>query len=235
MGGDRFTGRLVSSWSVTTPAPPGFAQHARHQEDSPGGTTDRDDAVSGGGWQPAVWDSMPAQTVQRGELLRDEGDIGHRVGGNNHRGPEGRGAASPRVPLDSPDHFLGGHGGQTPLIGAGGAANGGLRADGAAPWMNEANVRRRADGGTVVRVAGFLMGKVYTRQSDEHRQGLHFNRPTLRGVRERKPTTADRRSLRPVGPIVPTTRQVLGGYDQTTDTLGTPPASPTVIGTEWVQ
>lgn len=227
---DRISGRLVQSYSFTTAAEPGWAQHRRHQSDVPA-PTDRDNAPGGGGWQPDEWDSEPAQIVLSGD--NQPTSRGHRRTAS-HDGDEPRGAGQRRVPADSLDRFQGGPSGTSPLIGAGGAANGGLRAEGSIGWMNPGASRRRADGGQVTRAPGFRLGYRYVINTQEHRQGLHMNKPTIRGVREKQIIKGRDPSIRTNGPLAPTARTIIPPYTAPADTLRTPPASPDVIGGGWV-
>lgn len=233
-GTQRFSGRLAAAWSVTEPAAPGWAQHARHQEDAPGADTDRDEMPSGGGWQPPVWDTVPGVQVMTGHSFTDATGTHH--GGDSHDGHEGRGAGTPRSVLANTDKPLGGPSGTSPMLGAAGAANGGLRAEGSAPWMSPAITRRRADGGVVTRAGGFRLGELYVRLTGIHRQGLHMNRPTIRGVREAQPTKGNGDPLRRSGVLAPTPRTPIAPVTSgVVATARTGPAAPSVIGSGWVQ
>jgi hypothetical protein len=222
---------------VTVPADPGWAQPRRHDADAGGGAVDRDNAPTGGGWQPDAWTSTTGLAGLRGEQLADAGDTGHR-GGGSHRGDEGRGAGRRRVVLESTDKLTGGYA-PTQNWGAGGAANGGLRAEGAAPWMSPGTSRRRADGGVVSRAAGYFLGRAwYRRPLEKHRQGLHLNRPTIRGVREKQITKSTVGAARTVGPLQPRARKTVAPYSTpapAADYATLQPAARSVIGSEWVQ
>lgn len=229
MTADRISGRLVQSYSYTAAADPGWAQPRRHRAagEVP---TDRDDAPAGGGWQPEEWTDPNVVEVLDGETMPHE--LGHRRSAS-HRGLMTRGAAQARVPLDSTDRNQGGPSGTAPLSGAGGAANGGLVASGSAPWMSPGAARRRADGGVVTRAPGFRLGYRYVPVTDEHRQGLHMNKPTIRGVREKIVTKSTDKGIRTVGPIAPSSRTIIPPYTTPVD-VASQPAQPSVIGGGWV-
>lgn len=222
---DRISGRLVQTYSYTVPADPGWAQHARHKGEGDEPNT-RDDAPSGGGWQPAAWGESGVNVLPGA----DDSHAPTHKGNGSHYGIEGRGAGTGVYRLDNPDRL---NGGDSPglLLGAGGAANGGLRAEGSAPWMSPGASRRRADGGVVSRAAGFLLGHRHVPVTGEHRQGLHMNKPTIRGVRQKIITSGKDPGVRTVGPIAPKTHQPLSpvAYDQLPS-----PAAPSAIGGEWV-
>lgn len=229
---DRLTGRLVQEYSYTVPAEPGFAQHARHQGEGDEPNT-RDDAPSGGGWQPTAWGESGVNVLPggAGNGSYPTDDRNHK-GSLSHKGGQGRGAIGESVVrLDNPDAL---NGGDSPgqLLGAGGAANGGLRAEGSAPWMSPGATRRRADGGIVVRAAGFLLGHRHVPVTGEHRQGLHMNKPTIRGVRQKIITAGTDPNGRPAGPIIPKSHASLPGvaYDSA-DSAPTRDAGP--IGAGW--
>lgn len=180
----RISGGLVRTYSLDIPADPGWSQPARHQADAPGGGTDRDDAPSGGGWQPYGWDAPV--TVLPGTTWGPQPT--HR-GDRSHRGEAGRGEhPRPANFLESLDSV---ESGDLPgrLQGAAGAAHGGLTATGvSAPWATRPVARRRADGKQVINPGGLALGQVHLHTTDRHRQNLHLNRPSLRLVRENRPT-----------------------------------------------
>lgn len=224
---DRISGRLVQSYSYTAAAEPGWAQHDRHTGEGAEPNT-RDDAPAGGGWQPAAWGESGVNVLPgsaAANLIKS-----HR-GGDSHHGDEGRGSGVDLTILDNPDRL---NGGDSPgqLLGAGGAANGGLRAEGSAPWMSPGAARRRADGGVVTRAAGFLLGHRHVPVTGEHRQGLHMNKPTIRGVRQKIITAGWDANGRPVGPIIPKAHAQLQGvaYDSA-ESAPTRNAGP--VGGEW--
>jgi hypothetical protein len=207
---DRISGRLVQTYSYTVAAEPGWAQHDRHTGEGTEPNT-RDDAPAGGGWQPAAWGESGVNVLP-GEDATSL--IASHKGDGSHYGLEGRGAAGDWEQLDNRDSL---NGGDSPglMLGAGGAANGGLRAEGSAPWMSPGASRRRADGGIVTRAAGFLLGHRHVPVTGEHRQGLHMNKPTIRGVRQKIITAGYDPNGRPVGPIIPKSHAQLQGvtYD----------------------
>jgi hypothetical protein len=224
-GTDRLTGRLVTTYQVNVPADPGWAQPWRHSADSEGGGVDRDDASSGGGWQPYAWDTPITQTVLPGESY--SGRPTHY--GTGHDGSEGRGTGRPAEELRNGDAW---ESGDPPgrLLGASGAANGGLVATGvSAPWANAPVFRRRADGGQVSNPGGLDLGQRHIHTVERHRQGLHFNHPFLRFIRTRVPgremsspypggrtspyNPIDR--VRTAGPVAPRLRRILRPYGQT--------------------
>lgn len=224
----RFSGRLTQAYTVTVPSDPGWAQPDRHSADAAGGGIDRDDAATGGGWQPASWgDTSNLAGLYGNTLPRVE--TGHtRTPG--HTGPEGRGAGQERVILDSADGDLGGDRSGI-LYGAGGAANGGLVASGSAPWMSPGASRRRADGGLVTREPGFKVGHWHITVRGNHRQGLHLNRPTIRGVREKQITRGTEPAIRSVGPVAPSGRTTIPPY---TTPGPAAPVVPSILGQEYV-
>jgi hypothetical protein len=81
--------------------------------------------------------------------------------------------------------------------------------------MSPGAARRRADGGVVTRVSGFLLGHRHVPVTGEHRQGLHMNHPTIRGVRQKIITAGTDPNGRPAGPIIPKSHASLPGvaYD----------------------
>lgn len=222
----RITGALVNSYAIDVPADPGWSQPWRHKADAAGGDVERDDAPVGGGWQPYGWDT--GVNVLAGESYSPPPS--HK--GTGHRGDYGRGGARERVPVGNRDKHTGGDG-PAPLLGAGGAANGGLVATGvSAPWANAPVGRRRADGGTAMNPGGLRLGRRHVHTTEEHRQGLHFNRPSLRFIRMTKPTVSTEKSGRPVGAIAPKGRTILRPQGQELDV----PAEPTnagPIGGDW--
>lgn len=229
---DRFSGRLVQTYSYTVPAEPGFAQHGRHTGEGDEPNT-RDDAPSGGGWQPTAWGESGVNVLpggpSNGSYPTDERN--HK-GSDSHKGRQGRGAVGESiVALENADSL---NGGDSPgqLLGAGGAANGGLRAEGSAPWMSPGASRRRADGGVVFRLPGFLLGHRHVPVTGEHRQGLHMNKPTVRGVRQKIINASKDLSLRPVGVQIPKSHAQLQGvtYDQAESV---PTRNAGAIGGEW--
>lgn len=229
---DRLTGRLVSNYSYTVPAEPGFAQHGRHTGEGTEPNT-RDDAPAGGGWQPAAWGESGVNVLPGNAVARlRAGTSGNHEGDNSHTGNMGTGEAH-ELPgrLINPDRL---NGGDSPgqLLGAGGAANGGLRAEGSAPWMSPGASRRRADGKVVTRVAGFLLGHRHVPVTGEHRQGLHMNKPTIRGVRQKIITAGKDPGVRTVGPIIPKSHAQLQGvtYDAA---ASMPTRNAGAIGGEW--
>lgn len=229
---DRISGRLVQNYSYTVPADPGFAQHARHTGEGTEPNT-RDDAPAGGGWQPTAWGESGVNVLPGNAAALVQGGMsGNHKGDHSHHGPLHHGA-SREIPtrLDNLDDI---NGGDSPgqLLGAGGANNGGLRADGSAPWMNPGASRRRADGGVVTRAPGFLLGHRHVPVTGEHRQGLHMNKPTIRGVRQKIITAGKDPGVRMVGPIIPKSHAQLPGttYD-TAASMATRSAG--AIGGEW--
>lgn len=225
----RFGGRLVQAYSYTVPADPGWAQPDRHRDTSPD-PNGRDQAPQGGGWQPAAWGESGVNVLPGGTAPPA---AWNHHGGDSHHGDMGRGAAAAsierlgnldelRAPGDSP----------ADLLGAGGAANGGLRAEGSAPWMSPGASRRRADGKTVFRLPGFRLGHKHTPVTAEHRQGLHMNRPKIRGVRPKTITTGYDPNGRPAGPVQPRAHAQLGGYTYDESSL-VPPSNPGPVGGGW--
>jgi hypothetical protein len=225
---DRLSGRLVQTYSYTVPASPGQASPDRHRGE---GTepNPRDDAPAGGGWQPAVWGESGVNVLPGDEAAAL---INSHKGSDSHRGgKDGRRLNTRSVQVRNRDSLNGGDSAGL-LLGAGGAANGGLRAEGSAPWMNPGASRRRADGGVVTRVAGFLLGHRHVPVTGEHRQGLHMNKPTVRGVRQKIITTGTGPLVRPVGPVIPKAHAQLPGVTyNTADTAPTRQAGP--VGSEW--
>jgi hypothetical protein len=218
---DRFAGRLVQTYSYTVPADPGWAQPDRHRETSPEPNA-RDHAPKGGGWQPAAWGESGVNVLPGTAATF----VNNHHGTMSHHGDMGRGAAGPSVQLGNLDELRAPGDSPAPLLGAAGAANGGLRAEGSAPWMSPGASRRRADGGMVFRMPGFRLGHKHTPVTAEHRQGLHMNRPKIRGVRQKIITTGYDPNGRPAGPVQPKNHPQLGGY--TYDDV--PPAGPTNAG-----
>lgn len=219
-------------YAVTVPADPGWAQPARHAATAPGGGVDRDDASAGGGWQPYAWGMDVPASVLPGESARPSSP-GH-AGSRSHAGAYGRGQTPrPARELGNPDN-LAGTGLHTPetldLAGASGAANGGISPTGvSAPWANGPVSRRRADGTMISRAGGLALGTDYVRVAETHHQGLHMNRPTIRGVRQTSPVV-ERSSPSPggrtspydpmapgrtKGPIAPRLRRIVRPYGQT--------------------
>lgn len=233
MTADRISGRLVQSYSYVTPAEPGWAQPRVHRGDGTA-PTDRDNAPAGGGWQPKEWTDPTVVKVLDGDSQPHEQPSDHRRRDDRHRGIMRRGAAVDRHALDSLDRFQGGPSGTAPILGAGGANNGGLRAEGSAPWMSPGASRRRADGGVVSRAPGFRPGYRYVVNTQEHRQGLHMNKPTIRGVREKIVTKSVEKSLRTSGPLAPSSRTIIPPYSTPAATVRVEPAAPSVIGGGWV-
>jgi hypothetical protein len=233
---DRMSGRLVQTYSFVAPADPGFAQHARHTGEGEVPNL-RDDAPSGGGWQPAIWGESGVNVLPGGAgtaayPTSPANDASHKGSDDGHKGSTGRGAAGASVVrLDNPDSLTGGDSpGQ--LLGAGGAANGGLRADGSAPWMNPGASRRRADGGVVTRAPGFLLGHRHVPVTGDHHQGLHMNKPTIRGVRQKIITHAADPNNRAAGVVIPKSHAQLQGvaYDSAESA---PTRDSGAIGGEW--
>jgi hypothetical protein len=228
MTSERLTGRLVQSYSYTVPADPGWAQPNRHRGE---GTepNERDDAPAGGGWQPNAWGESGVNVLKGNDSPSLE--RGHK--GTGHKGSEGRGAAnvSKIVRLDNRDELRAPGDAPGLLLGAGGANNGGLRAEGSAPWMNPGASRRRADGKTVFRVPGFLLGHRHTPVTAQHRQALHMNKPTIRGVRQKQIVVGSGPLVRPVGPITPKSHPQVGPY--TYDEAPQTPANAGPIGAGW--
>lgn len=227
---DRITGRLVQSYSYTVPADPGWAQPDRHRGGEGEEPNARDHAPSGGGWQPEAWGAsgvnvLPGQAVAAFQ--------NNHHGGTSHLGDTGRGTASPVVQLDNLDQLHAPGDSPAPLLGAAGAANGGLRADGSAPWMSPGASRRRADGGLAFRLPGFRLGHKHTPVTAEHRQGLHMNRPKIRGVRQKIITTGYDPNGRPVGPVQPKSHPQLGGYTYDTTSPPAQDGNAGPIGGEW--
>jgi hypothetical protein len=218
----RFAGRLVQAYSYTVPADPGWAQPDRHR-DSPPEPNGRDQAPSGGGWQPAAWGESGVNVLPG---TQTPPTIWDHKGTGNHHGTTGRGAAESYTELTNLDQLRAPGDSPGKLLGAGGAANGGLRADGSAPWMSPGASRRRADGGMVFRLPGFRLGHTHTPVTAEHRQGLHMNRPKIRGVRQKQINAILDNNGRPAGPIQPKVHAQLGGY--TYDEA--PPVAPSNAG-----
>lgn len=224
---DRMSGRLVQTYSYTVPAEPGWAQPDRHKGEG-SEPNERDDAPAGGGWQPASWGESGVNVLP-GEAASSL--IASHKGDGSHKGLEGRGAAGKWASLGNRDSLNGGDSAGL-LLGAAGAANGGLRAEGSAPWMSPGASRRRADGGLVQRAAGFLLGHRHVPVTGEHRQSLHMNKPTIRGVRQKIITSGKDLSLRPVGVQIPKSHAKLQGV--TYDTAESAPTrSAGAIGAEW--
>jgi len=216
---DRMSGRLVQTYSFVAPADPGFAQHARHTGEGEEPNV-RDDAPSGGGWQPTAWGESGVNVLPGGQGNGRYPDApgnspSHKGSDDGHHGDTGRGSsAAPVARLDNLDTLTGGDSpGQ--LLGAGGAANGGLRADGSAPWMSPGASRRRADGGIVTRAPGFDLGHRHVPVTGDHHQGLHMNKPTIRGVRQKIITHAYDPNNRAAGVLIPKSHAQLQGvaYD----------------------
>lgn len=203
----RFGGRLVQTYSYTVPADPGWAQPDRHRDGTPD-PNGRDHAPLGGGWQPAIWGESGVNVLPGDGV----GAQWNHHGTGNHHGDKGRGAAEAYTVLTNLDELRAPGDSPGKLLGAGGAANGGLRADGSAPWMSPGASRRRADGGVVTRAPGFLLGHTHTPVTAEHRQGLHMNRPKIRGVRQKQVNAGTDPNGRPAGPIQPKVHAQLGGY-----------------------
>ena len=229
---DRISGRLVQTYSYTVPAEPGFAQHSRHTGEGDEPNT-RDDAPAGAGWQPAIWGESGVNVLPGVDVARLRAGLsGNHRGDDSHKGDMGTGEAQ-ELPgrMNNLDKL---NGGDSPgqLLGAGGAANGGLRADGSTPWMNPGASRRRADGGVVTRVPGFLLGHRHVPVTGEHRQGLHMNKPTVRGVRQKIITAGNDPGVRMAGPIIPKSHAQLQGvtYDAAESV---PTRSAGAIGGEW--
>lgn len=209
----RFGGRLVQAYSYTVPADPGWAQPDRHRDLTPE-PNGRDQAPKGGGWQPAAWGETGVNVLPGSGATPASPGWNHK-GTGSHHGDLGRGAAGEYTWLDNRDTYSAPGDSPGKLLGSGGAANGGLRADGSAPWMSPGASRRRADGGTVTRAPGFLLGHTHTPVKGDHRQGLHMNRPKIRGVRQKIVTFAKipgDNNARPAGPVQPKVHAQLGGY-----------------------
>lgn len=236
MSGDRITGRLVHSYVAVVPADPGWAQPARHRSDAEGGGIDRDDAPAGGGWQPYGWDTgvnvLPGETYGPAPTHRGDG---------SHAGELGRGGGRRRVLVTSEDRDLSG---DDPglLLGAGGAANGGLVLTGVSlPFAARPTSRRRADGGVVNNPGGIRLGERHLHPTVEHRQALHFNRPSIRFIRESSPTVSTTRSARPAGPVAPRSRTILRPTGLTSEVAeqtaqaSAVAAEVDVIGSDWVR
>lgn len=253
----RISGQLVRYGTVDVPSEPGWAQPARHRSDAAGGAVERDDAPAGGGWVPSSWGGYPGQSVLTGDSSIRQRDHSRFP---THDGDQGRGDAQPRNVLDSLDrNVLGDQ--RMPLYGSGGAAHGGISPQGVSqPWAYPALSRRRADGGVVTRDGTMRTGTLHQVTYEQHRQGLHMNRPSIRYVRDMTVTTErsspypgsaqgaprtspynpDTRS-RTVGPVAPRTRRILRPFGQTesVDIDQSPGLAdvydPGVIGSEWVQ
>lgn len=194
MTSQRITGSVVRMGVVDVPADPGWSQPDRHRSTSPGGGIDRDNAPSGGGWAPAAWGELPP--VLTGETYPG-GATGHRRFAT-HDGTMGRGDPDTRPVVRQTDAVTTGDA-AGPLYGNGGAAHDGISPQGvSAPWAYPAGARRRADGGMVVRDGSLDLGKRHIHVSDQHRQGLHMNRPTIRYVRTTSPVV-ERSSPFPTG------------------------------------
>lgn len=228
---DRLAGRLVASYSVTLPSAPGWAQPARHREEAPGGDPSRDEAPAGGGWQPEEWGTVPGALALAGTTTGEPPS--HKSAGT-HRGLLGRGAGRRATALESLDRTVTGDPAGA-LLGAAGAAHGGIVRQGVSdPWAYPAVARRRADGGTVTRDGTLRLGRRHVHVSEEHRQGLHMNRPTIRYVREAAPTVAQERAIRAVGPVAARSRAILRPQGQT-DEAPAVPANAGPIGGEWAR
>lgn len=178
-----YTGTLVRRYQIDVPADPGWADPAAHRIDEGHlvDTSGRDEAPRGGGWMPMEYVTEPAlrglpaggprtfaETHDRVETHRD-GLEGH------DQSHAGRGwlaylrkafPARPNAPEDLDN------------AGAAGAAHGGLRARGMAPWMSTG--RRTVDGRHTD--GGVNLGHTYTHPIERVRRPLHFNRPALRRV-----------------------------------------------------
>lgn len=253
---NRISGSLVRAGTVDLPSDPGWSQPARHRSDAAGGGITRDDAPAGGGWAPTAWGELPGAGVLTGETYTRPRD--HRRFAT-HQGDEGDGGGTPRIEVHSQDSTDLGDS-PAPLYGPGGAAHGGLSPQGVSmPWAYPALSRRRADGGVVTREGDLDLGRRHIHTSDNHRQGLHMNRPTIRYVRATAPVVersspypgsaqgAPRTSpfdpimrARTIGPVEPRGRRILRPYGQTDSVdIDQYPAEvatydPGVIGSDWV-
>jgi hypothetical protein len=228
---NRISGSLVRAGTVDLPSDPGWSQPARHRSDAAGGGITRDDAPAGGGWAPAAWGELPGEGVLAGSTYTRPRD--HRRF-PTHDGDMGAGGGTPRTVVDSTDTVDTGDA-PAPLYGPGGAAHGGISPQGVSmPWAYPALSRRRADGGVVTRDGTLDLGRRHIHTNDNHRQGLHMNRPTIRYVRSTTPVVersspypgsavgAPRTSpynpierARTMGPINPRGRRILRPFGQT--------------------
>jgi len=229
-GTGRLAGSLVHRYTVDVPADPGWSQPWRHRESAPGAEVTRDEAPAGGGWQPSAWDQpIPAL---RGSSYG--APASHK--GTGHRGDEGRGQYRPATELEEDASVVLGDP-PAALRGSSGAAFGGLVKTGSmAPEANAPVMRRRADGGLVVNPGGVRLGERHIHTSDDRRQGLHVNRPTLRLIRVTAPARETsspmpgqrgsgrtiRTSMfnplareRTAGPVTPRSRRIFRPYGQT--------------------
>lgn len=203
-----FTGALVRRYTVDISALPGYITTDRHDADlddsSPDDNRDRAQAPAGGGWVPEDWLSGQV-SVGTGEMVRDRqrDDTDDHRASNRHAGQDAGGF--PRGPGQDDEaparQRRNAHAPATlDTAGSAGAAFGGQRKTGS--MAPEANPE------------GVDLGHTYVPVHDEHKQGLHFNRPGLRLIRSPNRTSGEyvayaagagpsaprlRRQIRPAG------------------------------------
>lgn len=181
----RYSGSLLHRYQVDVPGDPGRADPAAHNVDEGHlvDTSGRDEAPRGGGWMAPEFLELPPGPADNRTV--PEFTRSHRRT-PDHRRPDGGGtedqvhagalplrwlrALTPQPRPNDPETL--------DDAGAAGAANGGLRGEGMAPWMQGG--RRRVDGKTSV--PPLRLGQTYLPPMEHRRTPLHFNRPRLRRV-----------------------------------------------------
>lgn len=179
----RYSGAVTRRYQVDVPADPGWARPDQHRADRGHliDTSGRDEAPRGGGWMSLAYldfqQPLPggaAATFDRTHDRVADHDVATGGGATDARAQAAR--LSQRLLSPFPGQP------NTPAslanAGAGGAANGGLRAEGMQTWAQVG--RRTVDGRQTVGMVD--LGHDYALPAERRAAPLHFNRPRLRRV-----------------------------------------------------